>query len=286
MIIKVNDLNLPKLEIYDSHKETPLKSIYWPRPGIFIAETANVILQALQAGYEAESVLIEEKYLENPGVYTDDLSGNPKRLAEAILRLVGDVPVYSASLDVISRINGFKQTRGILCAMRRKVLPPLSMVLEGHQRIAILEDVENPTNVGAIFRSGVGLGIEGFVLSYRSSDPLYRRSARVSMGSVFRVPWTFAGNKFGGWPDEGLQQIKNAGYKIVSMALADRAVSLDDPVLKTEEKLAIVFGNEENGISERTLQLSDYIVKIPMMNGVDSLNVAAASAVTFWELKK
>lgn len=289
MIIEVNELTLPELEIYASYNEVQLKRINEPDLGIFIAETPNVILRALNAGYEIESMLIEEKYLkETMESQKDDLAdtSDQDQVVAEIIERAGEVPIYCASMEVLSRISGFKQTRGVLCAMKRRPMPSLQEVLKDASRIVIMENVENPTNVGAIFRSAAGLGIDSVVLTFRCSDPLYRRSARVSMGTVFQIPWTFVGNKRGGWPSPALQEIKDAGFKLVSMALSDRAVFLDDPVLQQEEKLAIVMGNESEGILEETLAASDYVVKIPMMHGVDSLNVAAASAVTFWELRK
>lgn len=282
MIIEVNELTLPELEIYASYNEVQLKRINEPDLGIFIAETPNVIMRALNAGYEILSMLMEEKYLKD----TMETAEEEEDVVAAILKRAGDVPIYSAPMDVLSKISGFKQTRGVLCAMKRRHMPALSDVLKDAKRIVIMENVENPTNVGAIFRSAAGLGIDAVVLTFRCADPLYRRSARVSMGTVFQIPWTFVGNKRGGWPTPALQEIKEAGFKLVSMALSDRAVFLDDPILQKEEKLAIIMGNESEGILDETLKASDYIVKIPMMHGVDSLNVAAASAVTFWELRK
>lgn len=269
MIIPVTELNTPELQIYSSQNETQLKHYYEPEPGIFIAETENVILRALQAGYEPISLLMDKKYI-----------------GTAVPEAVGDIPIYTATMDVLADINGFKQTRGILCAMMRKQIPTVEEVVRGKKRIAVLEDVENPTNVGAIFRSAAALGIEAILMTFGSADPYYRRSARVSMGTTFMIPHTYIGNKWGGWPNPGITALHDMGFKTVAMALSDRAISLDDPVLKKEEKIAIIFGNEEFGIVPETLEKSSYIVKIPMMNNVDSLNVAAASAVTFWELMK
>ncbi len=283
MRILVDELNTEKLQLYASQNEAKLKHFYEPEPGLFIAETANVILRALKAGYMAESLLIEDKYLDEPAA---ENNADVREAVAEILELIGDIPIYTAPLAVLSNISGFKQTRGILCAMKRRPLPSLEEVIAGAKRIAILEDVENPTNVGAIFRSAAGLGFDAIILTYGASDPLYRRAARVSMGSVFMLPWTFAGDKHTCWLDRELPAIKAAGFKTVSMALSDRAVDLASDLLKQEEKLAVLFGNEENGLTKRTIEESDYLVKIPMFHGVDSLNVAAASAVTFWELRK
>ena len=267
MIIPVNELNTPELQIYSSQNETQLKHYYEPAPGIFIAETENVILRALKAGYEPISLLMDSKYL-----------------GTEVPAAVGDIPVYTASMEVLSVINGFRQTRGILCAMKRKPLPAPEEILQKARKIAVLEDVENPTNVGAIFRSAAALGIEAVIMTFGSADPFYRRAARVSMGTAFMIPHTYMGNKWGGWPNPGISKLHEAGFSTIAMALSDRAVSLADPMLKSEEKTAVIFGNEENGIRPDTLEQCRHIVKIPMQNDVDSLNVAAASAVAFWEL--
>ena len=272
MFIETDRSMLPELEIYASCNEVALKRYYEPEPGLFIAETPNVILRAMDAGYEALSLLIDPRLKETA--------------ASEVIARAGDVPVYLADMDVISEISGFKQTRGVLCAMRRKKLPALSDVLSGAGRIAVLENVENPTNVGAVFRSAAALGFDAVILTRRSADPLYRRAARVSMGTVFQIPWTFVGGKREGLYGSGLKEIREAGFRTVSMALSDRAVPLDSEELKAEEKLALIFGNEEDGLLRGTMEESDYIVRIPMKNGVDSLNVAASSAVAFWELRK
>ncbi|MBR3036729.1 MAG: RNA methyltransferase [Lachnospiraceae bacterium] len=272
MFIETDRSMLPELEIYASCNEVALKRYYEPEPGLFIAETPNVILRAMDAGYEALSLLIDPQLKETA--------------ASEVIERAGDVPVYLADLDIISEISGFKQTRGVLCAMKRRKLPALEEILKASSRIAVLENIENPTNVGAIFRSAAALGFDAVVLTRRCADPLYRRAARVSMGTVFQIPWTFVGGKHEGLYGNGLKMIREAGFQTVSMALSDRAVPIDEPALKEAEKLALFFGNEENGLTEETLEASDYIVKIPMMNGVDSLNVAASSAVAFWELRK
>ena len=293
MLIETDRSMLPELNIYASLNEPQLKRYHEPAPGLFIAETANVIERALRAGYRPVSMLIDRR-----------LSGGP---AEEVLRLAytavpeDELPVYLADLDVISSISGFQQTRGMLAAMRRRPLPALSDILEGASRIAVLENVENPTNVGAVFRSAAAIGFDAVVLTRRSADPLYRRAARVSMGTVFQIPWTFVGGKrkaagedasqegsgaYEEYYGDSLDTLRDAGFRLAAMALDERAVPVDDPGLKAAEKLALLFGNEEEGLLERTLDACDHIVKIPMMNGVDSLNVAAASAVAFWELRK
>ena len=286
MIIPVHDLNTPELQLYAAKNEAVLKRIYEPEPGLFITETANVILRALQGGWEPVSILMDGRYLTPAGENADSATMEQRTLTAEILRLAGDIPVYTADLEMITKISGFKQSRGMLCLMKRRRLPKLEHVLSAARRIAVLEDVENPTNVGAIFRSAAGLGLDAVILTHGASDPLYRRATRVSMGAVFMLPWTFAGNKYGGWPDEGMQLLRKYGFKTVAMALSDRAFALGERRLQQEEKLAILFGNEQNGLMEPTLQQSDYIVKIPMLNGIDSLNVAAASAVAFWELRE
>ncbi len=280
MIIPVSTRDIPELNVYAAKNESQLKHINEPVPGIFIAETANVVLRALLSGYEPLSMLLEERFSDAAEGSTDEV----ERTVAKILKYTENIPVYTAPLDLISRISGFKQTRGVLCAMKRRELPSLSEVLENASRVAVLEDVENPTNVGAIFRSAAALGIDAVILTYRSVDPLYRRASRVSMGGVFRIPWTFAGNKHAGWPGPIMEELKAAGFKTVSMALSDRAVPLSDPALKNAQKLAVFFGNEENGLCAATLEKSDHIAIIPMMHEMDSLNVAAAAAVTFWEL--
>ena len=281
MFIPVFDIHtMPGLAVYAARNEAQLKHMNEPAPGIFIAETANVVLRALQSGYEPESMLLEKRFTE---ASTDSEDETERTVAE-ILTYMKEVPVYTATLDEISAVSGFKQTRGVLCAMKRRELPPLAEVLKEARRIAVLEDVENPTNVGAIFRSAAALGIDAVVLTYRCVDPLYRRASRVSMGGVFRIPWTYAGNKHAGWPGPVLDELKNAGFETVAMALSDQAVSLADPSLKNFEKLAVFFGNEETGLCEDTLRRIDHTAIIPMMHEMDSLNVAAAAAVTFWEL--
>ena len=267
-IMEITDLEIPELEVYIDKKEVQLLHYYEPEPGIFIAESPNVILRALEAGYEPLSLLMEKKPLDEK--------------ERAILDRCGEIPVYTASLEVLTRITGYQLARGMLCAMRRKALPSLKEICEGKCRIAILEDVVNPTNVGAIFRSAAALSMDAVLLTKGSSDPLYRRAVRVSMGCVFQIPWTIM--DAGDWPEQAMQELRSMGYRTAAMALKEDSVSLKDERLKKEEKLAIVLGTEGDGLAGRTIADCDYTVMIPMTHGVDSLNVAAASAVAFWEL--
>ena len=267
-IIEITDLEIPELEVYIDKKEVQLLHYYEPEPGIFIAESPNVILRALEAGYEPLSLLMEKKPLDEK--------------ERAILDRCGEIPVYTASLEVLTRITGYQLARGMLCAMRRKALPSLKEICAGKHRIAILEDVVNPTNVGAIFRSAAALSMDAVLLTKGSSDPLYRRAVRVSMGTVFQIPWTIM--DAGDWPERAMQELRSMGYRTAAMALKEDSVSLRDERLKKEEKLAIVLGTEGDGLAGRTIADCDYTVMIPMTHGVDSLNVAAASAVAFWEL--
>lgn len=267
-IMEIRDLEIPELEVYIDKKEVQLLHYYEPEPGIFIAESPNVILRALEAGYEPLSLLMEKK--------------PPGEKERAILDRCGEIPVYTASLEVLTRITGYQLARGMLCAMRRKALPSLKEICEEKRRIAILEDVVNPTNVGAIFRSAAALSMDAVLLTKGSSDPLYRRAVRVSMGCVFQIPWTIM--DAGDWPERIMQELRSMGYRTAAMALKEDSVSLRDERLKKEEKLAIVLGTEGDGLAGRTIADCDYTVMIPMTHGVDSLNVAAASAVAFWEL--
>lgn len=267
-IMEIRDLEIPELEVYIDKKEVQLLHYYEPESGIFIAESPNVILRALEAGYEPLSLLMEKKPLDEK--------------ERAILDRCGEIPVYTASLEVLTRITGYQLARGMLCAMRRKALPSLKEICEGKRRIAILENVVNPTNVGAIFRSAAALSMDAVLLTKGSSDPLYRRAVRVSMGCVFQIPWTIM--DAGDWPERIMQELRSMGYRTAAMALKEDSVSLRDERLKKEEKLAIVLGTEGDGLAGRTIADCDYTVMIPMTHGVDSLNVAAASAVAFWEL--
>ena len=281
VVFEVNDLTDSRLAPYVSLNENQLRRIYEPKAGIFVAESFKVICRALKAGYEPESMLVS----------TDKYDGDVKALAETL-----DIPVYIGAPELLGPITGFSRIGGELCVMKRKTLLPIETICSGAERIVWLENVENPTNVGAIFRSAAAMGMDAVVLSSGCSDPLYRRSVRVSMGNVFLVPWTVAptGGRRPqvGFPDgdfrgeKGIKELKRLGFKTVAMALRHDDIGIDDPVLKTCDKLAIILGNEGDGLPDEVVDACDYVAKIPMAEGVDSLNVAAASAVAFWELRK
>lgn len=267
-IVEITDFDDSKLDIYARLSESQLLHFYEPKGGIFIAESPIVIGRALDAGYEPISALIEHKDIEGQG--------------REILERLGDIDVYAAEYDVLAKLTGFALTRGMLCAMRRKELVSVSEICEGKRRIAVLENVVNPTNVGAIFRSAAALNMDGVLLTGNCSDPLYRRAVRVSMGTVFQIPWTIIPQKI--WEEKGVDILHEIGFKTAAMALCDESVSIDDKNLLSEEKIAVILGTEGDGLATSTIHDSDYTVCIPMAHGVDSLNVAAASAVAFWEL--
>ena len=267
-IIPITDFSAPELDIYARLNENQLFRYYEPEPGLFIAESPKVIERALNAGYEPVSFLVEKKHIEGE--------------AKDVLARCSGIPVYTAESDILTQLTGFQLTRGALCAMRRRALPSLTEICSGARRIAILEQVMNPTNIGAIFRSAAALNMDAVILTPGCSDPLYRRASRVSMGTVFQIPWIVADN----WPQPVMSQLKQLGFKTAAMALSDNSVSIDDARLLSEEKLAIILGTEGDGLAETTIADCDYTVKIPMTHGVDSLNVAAASAVAFWQLGK
>lgn len=268
-IIEIQNFDEPELDVYARLPEVQLLRFNEPKEGIFIAESPKVIGRALDAGYVPISVLMEKKHVEGEG--------------KEILERCSNIPVYVAEFPVITRLTGFQLTRGMLCAMHRRPLPPVESVCKNARRIAVLENVVNPTNVGAIFRSAAALHMDGVILTAGCSDPLYRRSARVSMGTVFQIPWTKFPEK-SGWPETGLSLLKKSGFKTAAMALSDESVSIDNERLMKEEKLAVILGTEGDGLAEETIADCDYTVKIPMSHDVDSLNVAAASAVAFWQL--
>ena len=269
-IIEITDFEAPELDVYARLSEGQLLNRHEPEKGLFIAESPKVIERALDAGCAPVSLLIEKKHIDGQ--------------AKDIVARCENVPVYTAEFDVLTKLTGFKLTRGALCAMRRPQLPSIENVCSGARRIAILENVMNPTNVGAIFRSAAALNIDAVLLTPACSNPLYRRAIRVSMGTVFQIPWTFIGDAMDQWPYPGLSLIKNLGFKTAAMALSDDSVSIDAPELMAEEKLAIILGTEGEGLASCTIADCDYTVKIPMSHGVDSLNVAAASAVAFLQL--
>ena len=268
-IIEINDITAPELDVYTRTSEVQLLRYYEPDPGLFIAESPKVIERALNAGYEPHSFLVEHK----------DLEGEAKELLEHY----PEVPVYTAEYDVLVGMTGYALARGMLCAMKRRQLPSIEEICQNTSRIAILENVVNPTTIGAIFRSAAALHMDAVLLTSGCSDPLYRRAARVSMGTVFQIPWTYFDKK-ASWPEDGMKAIQNLGFKTVAMALREDSYSIDDPKLLAEEKLAVILGTEGDGLASQTIADCDYTVMIPMSHGVDSLNVAAASAVAFWEL--
>ena len=264
-ITEITDFLAPELDVYARLTEVQLLNNEFPEKGMFIAESPKVIERALDAGYQPVSVLIEKRHIEGEG--------------KQILSRINDVPVFCAEFDVLTQLTGFKLTRGMLCAMKRKPLLDVKEICKNKSRVVILDKVMNPTNVGAIIRSAAALGMDAVLLSPGCSDPLYRRAARVSMGTVFQIDWTFLS-------DECFDEIKALGFKTVAMALKDNTLSIDDTRLTNESKLAVIMGTEGDGLSDKTIADCDFTVKIPMYHGVDSLNVAAASAVAFYQLGK
>ena len=267
-IINIEDLTLPELQLYSCTSEVWLRRYYEPKPGIFIAESPNVIYRALAAGYCPISMLIEKRHALSK--------------SQVLMESCGDVPVYTADANVLEKITGFHLTQGIFCAMRRQELPTVEEVCSEAVRIAVLEDVTNPTNVGAVIRSAAALGFDAVLLTPACSDPLYRRCIRVSMGTVFQIPWTC----FDCSAPEYVEKLKSMGFATAAMALEEDTIGVDDPRLMTEERLALILGSEGEGLQAETIHACDYTVKIPMAHGVDSLNVAAASAVAFWQLRR
>ena len=265
-IIKIADFSDEALDFYAREKEAQLKHRPAHGRGMFIAESPIVIERALAAGYEPVSFLMEEAHIEKQG--------------RKFIAKYPEIPIFTAPFDVLTKITGFKLTRGMLCAMYRRELPSIEHVCKNASRIAVLENVVNPTNVGAIFRSAAALNMDAVLLTHGCSNPLYRRAIRVSMGTVFQIPWTFLNE------EKGVSELKELGFKTAAMALTDDSVSIDNEELLAEEKLAIVLGTEGDGLAKETIADCDYTVKIPMSHGVDSLNVAAASAVAFWQMGK
>ena len=294
-IIEIKNLDAPELQIYYNLNEAQLFHYFEPKPGIFIAESPKVIERALDAGCVPMSFLMEKKHVETQAkeilarcekLQSRDIkqidkmevkNGNSNMSAER------EIPVYTAEIEVLAKITGYQLTRGMLCAMYRPALPSVEQLCKNARRVAILENVVNPTNVGAIFRSAAALGMDAVLLTPACADPLYRRASRVSMGTVFQIPWTYF-DKNASWPDGAMDVLHKLGYKTAAMALRDDSVSIDDEKMMAEEKLAIVLGTEGDGLADHTIADCDYTVKIPMTHGVDSLNVAAASAVAFWQL--
>ena len=268
-IIEIHDFSALELDVYARLTEGQLLNRFEPEKGIFIAESPKVIERALDAGYEPISVLLEKKHIEGE--------------AKHILARCGEIPVFTAEFDVLTQLTGFQLTRGMLCAMRRKPLPAIESVLQNARRVAVLENVMNPTNVGAIFRSAAALGMDAVLLTAACSNPLYRRAIRVSMGTVFQVPWTFLGSEDDSI-ETNVKTLQSLGFKTAAMALSEDSVSIRNKALLAEEKLAIILGTEGDGLANTTIAQCDYTVRIPMSHGVDSLNVAAASAVAFFQL--
>ena len=262
-ITEITDFSAPELDVYARLTEVQLLNREFPEKGLFIAESPKVIGRALDAGYEPVSCLMEKRHIDGEG--------------KELLARIKDVPVYCAESDVLTQLTGFKLTRGMLCAMKRKPLPDAREICKNKSRVVVLDKVMNPTNVGAIIRSAAALGMDAVLLTPGCSDPLYRRAARVSMGTVFQIEWTFL-------TDDSLDEIKAIGFKTVAMALKNNSLSISDSRLTDEKKLAVVMGTEGDGLSDQTISDCDYTVKIPMYHGVDSLNVAAASAVAFYQL--
>ena len=270
-IIEVTDLSMPELEPFTRLTEAQLRNRLEPEKGIFIAESPKVIQRALDAGYEPVSLLMEHRQLTGQG--------------SGVLARCADIPVYTASRELLAELTGYPLTRGVLCAMRRPKLPSVEELCADARRVAVLEGIVDSTNIGAIFRSAAALNMDAVLVTPTCSDPLYRRAVRVSMGTIFQVPWTRIGEEPSQWPDAGLRRLRNLGFRTAAMALSDDSVSIEDPRLLVEERLAIGLGTEGDGLAARTIAACDYTVRIPMAHEVDSLNVAAASAVAFWQLR-
>ena len=264
-LLEITDFEAPELDVYARLTEAQLLNRHCLKEGLFIAESPKVIGRALDAGYVPVSFLVERKLLHGETLQ--------------VLERCPGLPVYTAEFDLLTKLTGYQLTRGMLCAMRRRELPAVEQICANARRVAVLEDIMNPTNLGAIFRSAAALGMDAVLLTPACSNPLYRRSARVSMGTVFQVPWTYL-------EADWIQKLSDMGFKTAAMALRDDSVSIDDPALAAEEKLAVVLGTEGDGLADATITACDYTVRIPMSHGVDSLNVAAASAVAFWQLSR
>ena len=270
-IIEITDFAAPELDAFARLTEAQLRNRLEPEKGLFIAESPKVISRALDAGCVPTALLMERRHIEGQ--------------AAELLARCGDVPVYTADRAVLAGLTGFELTRGILCAMRRPKLPTVEELCANARRVAVLEGIVDPTNVGAIFRSAAAMHMDAVLVTPTCCDPLYRRAARVSMGTVFQIPWTRIGEDHTQWPQPGLNRLRELGFRTAAMALDDRAISIEDPRLAAEEKLAVILGTEGDGLSPRTIADCDYTVMIPMSHDVDSLNVAAASAVAFWQLR-
>ena len=270
-IVEITNLSAPELDVFAQLTEAQLRNRRHPEQGVFIAESRKVIEHALDAGYQPVSLLMERRQLEGQG--------------QALLDRCGNIPVYTAEREVLAELTGFALTRGILCAMRRPQLASVDQVCADARRVAVLENIVDPTNVGAIFRAAAALNMDAVLVTPSCCDPLHRRAVRVSMGTVFQVPWTWIGDKATDWPHPGLEHLHELGFQTAAMALSEDAVSIEDPRLMAAEKLVIVLGTEGDGLARETIAHCDYRVCIPMSHGVDSLNVASASAVAFWQLR-
>ena len=269
-IIEITDFHAPELDPYARLTQNQLRNRLEPEKGIFIAESPKVIDRALDAGYKPVSLLMERKQITGP--------------AAGILSRCGDAPVYTADREMLAELTGFELTRGVLCAFHRPAPRPVEELCKNARRVAVLEGIVDSTNVGAIFRSAAALNMDAVLINPSCCDPLCRRAVRVSRGTVFQVPWGQLGETPADWPEKGMDILHSLGFKTAAMALSDRSVSIDDEQLAKEPKLAIVLGTEGDGLAADTIASCDYTVKIPMSHGVDSLNVAAASAVAFWQL--
>jgi len=271
-IIEISNYFTPELDVFSRLTEAQLRNRQDAEKGLFIAESPKVIERALNAGYEPVSLLMERKHITGQ--------------AANLIARCGEIPVYTAERDLLANLTGYELTRGVLCAMRRPRLQTVEALCADAHRVAVLESIVDPTNVGAIFRSAAALNIDAVLVTPTCCDPLYRRAVRVSMGTVFQVPWTRVGETHHDWPQQGMERLKGLGFKTAAMALNDTSVSIDDTTLCSEDKLAIILGTEGDGLSQHTIADCDYVVRIPMSHEVDSLNVAAASAVAFWQLRK
>ena len=270
-IMELTDLARPELDVFVRLTEAQLRNRLEPEKGIFIAESPKVIARALDAGCKPVSLLMERRHIDGD--------------AREILGRCGDIPVYTGDGSLLAELTGYALTRGVLCAMRRPRLPAVEELCTNARRVAVLEGIVDTTNVGAIFRSAAALGMDAVLLTPTCCDPLNRRAVRVSMGTVFQVPWTRLGSDAGQWPQPGLTRLRELGFRTAAMALSDNSVTIEDPRLLAEDKLAIILGTEGDGLAPATIAGCDYTVRIPMSHQVDSLNVAAASAVAFWQLR-
>jgi tRNA G18 (ribose-2'-O)-methylase SpoU len=271
-IIEIHDLSYPGMTLFCRQSEAQLRQTKHPGEGVFLAESPNVARIALEAGCRPVAMLAERKKLDG--------------MVGALVQQMGDIPVYVGDADVLAGITGFHLVRGVICAFRRPRLLSVEEVCRGSHRLAVIDSVVDATNIGTIFRGAAALGMDGVLLTPTTCDPLNRRSVRVSMGTVFQIPWAVLGNSPADWPQQGVAQLHEMGFRLAALALSDTAISLDDARLQQEDRLAVVLGTEGDGLSHSAISACDYVVKIPMQHGVDSLNVAAAAAVAFWQLRK